>query len=227
MDDHSYVGGEVPAVRVAPRRQREQVPDVQHPPPRQRTRLQQLLRPVVVSDAVDDRHVRAGQHAGVLRAGLVAVRVGGRVDDDALHARLLARELRGEASPEVLRRDHVQPARSRACSRSRARTIAAGEDEQASEQRQRPRRTAQEPTEIGGPCGGSEWEGHRLAAQPNKEMRTRLIRDRVFFLGAMLARRGTPPSTSNSASRWTLRGAGHAASSGRGRCAAGGGSLLR
>ena len=81
------VGGAVPAVRVVAVLQPQQCADVQDHARRRRVGGEQLGRPGVVADAVDDGQLGRGQRAGVSGRGLVGVRVRGGVGDDALDVR--------------------------------------------------------------------------------------------------------------------------------------------
>ena len=68
---------------------------------------QQLRRPRVIADAVDDRQLGVGHGARVGRRRLVGVGVLGGVDDDALHAGAACRRAGGRCAPEVLGRHHA------------------------------------------------------------------------------------------------------------------------
>ena len=101
-------------MRVAARLDPDEVADVEHDAPVHGVGGEQLVRPRVVADAVDDRELRAGERARVGGGRLVVVRIGRRARDHARDVHAVAAELRGDAAPEVLRRDDLQDAAARA-----------------------------------------------------------------------------------------------------------------
>jgi hypothetical protein len=114
--DHLGDGrGVVPLVRVVALLQADDVADVEHDAARDRVCVEQLGRPAVVADPVHDHDLRAGQRARVARGRLVVVRVGVRVDDQARHRHLRARQLLRDAAPEVLGRDDLELRRGALC----------------------------------------------------------------------------------------------------------------
>jgi hypothetical protein len=74
---------------------------------------QQLRRPRVITDAVDDCQLRRGHRPSVGGRRFVGVGVLRRVDDDALDAGVGARELKCDAAPEVLGGDDPDSAATR------------------------------------------------------------------------------------------------------------------
>src|SRR5207302_6791471 len=82
-------------------------------PAGRRVRLEQLESPGVVADAVDEHVVRLRERSRILWRGVVVVRIGVRIGDDARHLDVLAAHLRGDAAPEVLNRHDLHSARDR------------------------------------------------------------------------------------------------------------------
>ena len=131
----------VPLVRVVARFEAEQVADVDHGAAGAGVGVEQLRRPFVVADPVDDRDLRLGHRPRVFGARFVVVGVGGGVGDDARHRDPVAAELGGDAAPGVLGGNHVQlaaaafggvgappqpPRAAAASARARARSTASG-----------------------------------------------------------------------------------------------------
>ncbi len=107
VDDLVDVGRQIPQVRVVALFLAEEVGHGQHRPPRGRVRVHQLRHPGVVAGSVDDHVLRLRDQASVRWRRLVSVRIGVGVDDDAGHLDVGATDLRGDAAPEVLRRDDL------------------------------------------------------------------------------------------------------------------------
>ncbi len=106
-----HVRRRVPAVRVAAvGLDADELPDVEHDAAAQRAGGDEPRRPRVVADPVLDHHPGAGDRAGVDGGGLVVVRVGRRVRDDARDVDAVAAELGGDAAPEVLGGDDLERA---------------------------------------------------------------------------------------------------------------------
>src|SRR3989442_4787141 len=85
-----------------------EIADVENDPARHRLRRDKLWRPGVVADPVDDHQLCARNGSRVGGRRLVVVGVGGGARDHARDVNPAATDLRGDAAPEVLRRDHLQ-----------------------------------------------------------------------------------------------------------------------
>src|SRR5256885_12246434 len=101
-------------MRVVTRLLADEIADSEHRTARRGVRREQLGGPGVVAGAVDDHVARLGDHPRVLRSGVIVVRVGVRVGDDARHADVFASDLGGDAAPKVLGGYHLHTARERA-----------------------------------------------------------------------------------------------------------------
>ena len=112
-------------MRVVTLTQSEQRADGERQAPVDRIGGQQLGRPRVIADPVDDRQLRGGHRARVAGARLVVVGILGGVDDDALHAGVNAAQLARDAAPEVLGGRHAYHVAAEAAPGARA---SGGED---------------------------------------------------------------------------------------------------
>ena len=104
--------GGVPEVRVAALRDADQPAHVENPAVGDRVGGHQLGRPGVVPGAVLDEVAGAGDRPRIGGGGLVVVRVGVGIFDDAGHLDPDGAYLGRDAAPEVFGRDHLQLARS-------------------------------------------------------------------------------------------------------------------
>src|SRR5205823_3688305 len=108
VDRALHVPRRVPEVGVAAGLCAHEIADGDHVAAGYRVRVYQLGRPRVVAHAVHQRELGLGEGARVGWGGLVVVRVGGRVVDQARDLHAVAAELRGDAAPEVLGGHYAQ-----------------------------------------------------------------------------------------------------------------------
>ena len=103
----SHVRRRVPPMRVAAGRDADDISHGDHHASGYGIGRDQLRRPAVVPDTVDEGQLRRGHRPRIRRGWLVVVRVGVRVVDDARDLRMRPAQLCREAAPEVLGGDHL------------------------------------------------------------------------------------------------------------------------